>query len=478
MRFPVCLSFSIFLLSGCHGKTSFTENSTLEKHSEANVPPLKKGVVIDSVICSDNPSQIYSVYLPSNYDTSKKYPIIYFFDPHGVGNLPILLYKDLAEKYGFVLAGTYNSKNGMPWESCEKAALAMMKDTWLRLALDNDRQYTFGFSGGAKIASMVAIADGGIAGVVACGGGFPEQHPPLKQPFTFISFVGNKDFNNLPVTQLDKLLDSTSLTHQLIVFNGKHQWPPVAYIEEAFQWLDMDAMRMKTMPKNDAMIKSIRDKFVSEAENYHQKDNRVEEYYTYKMLLNFLRDLDDVGNFAAKVQELENSEELQKYFRDEVTFQAEEAQEIIEFRAHLSRMDQDWWEKKIAIMKRIIEYDSTSPLALQTQRMLSYLSLEMYMGTSSEFNARNYPASSYFAGLYSLVDPENPETSYLEACLYMTSRNSDKALSMLKDAVKLGFSDSRRLEQDSNFVSLHNTSEYNKLLKEIESKPEKLDMTK
>ncbi|HTA26669.1 MAG TPA: hypothetical protein VK809_02695 [Bacteroidia bacterium] len=483
MRYFISLFISVFLLWGCHSKPSSAKGNSISEtsgHSAASLKPLKKGIVIDSVICSDDSSQIYAVYLPSHYDTNKKWPIIYFFDPHGVGNLPVLLYKDLAEKYGFILAGTYNSQNGQPWESSEKAAEAFMKDTWIRLSEDNNRLYTFGFSGGAKVASMVAIADGGIAGVVACGGGFPEEHPPLKQPFSFISFVGDKDFNNVTVKQLDKLLDSTNLAHQLIVYNGKHQWPPVSVAEQAFQWLDADAMRMKTMPKNDSIVKSIRDGFLKEATDWHKKRDIVNEYYAYKKLLNFLRDLDDLGKYAATVQQLENSDLLEKYFKDEEIFEAQEAQEILEFRAHMSKMDQAWWDAKISTMQKMIKKDTTSPAALQTQRMLGYLSLVMYMGTSSELNAGNYIGASYFNGLYTMVDPKNPEHSYLSASLYMTGRtnNPAKALEELHEAVKLGFTDSRRLEEDSKFASLRNMPEYKALLKEMAAKPEKLDLTK
>jgi len=481
MRYFLFFPIAVFFFWGCHGtsKPSKVGNAFNDsaKHSEAILKSLQKGVVIDTVICSDDAFQKYAIYLPSNYDTSKKWPIIYFFDPHGIGNLPVTLYKDLAEKYGFILAGTYNSKNGMTWESSEKAAQAFMKDTWMRLSLDNNRLYTSGFSGGAKVASVIAMSEGGIAGVVACGAGIPEDHPAIKQSFSFISFVGDKDFNNMSVRQLDKMLDSTSLPHQLIIFNGTHQWPPVLYMEQAFQWLDMDAMRMKAMPVNESMVKSIREEFLKEAEDWHKKGNRVQEYYAYKKLLNYMRDLDDMGKYAEKVQALEGSEIVQKYFTDEEAFEAEEAQEILEFRAHLSQMDENWWKSKVSIMKKIIEKDSNSPVSLQAQRMMGYLSLAMYMGTISEFNARNYPASSYFDGLYTMVDPKNPEHSYLDACLCMQTHNSARALIMLQNAVKLGFSDSRRLQQDSNFTTLHKSPEYKRLLKEIASKPEKLNMT-
>ncbi len=124
MKYSISILIGSFLLFGCHGKSSTSKESNeskdfsvTPKRSGAYIKPLKKGVVIDSVICSDDSSQIYAIYLPSKYDTSKKWPVIYFFDPHGVGNLPVILYKDLAEKYGFIIAGTYNSKNGTPFET-------------------------------------------------------------------------------------------------------------------------------------------------------------------------------------------------------------------------------------------------------------------------------------------------------------------------------------------------------------------------
>lgn len=484
MRYSIFLLIAPLLLFGCHSKSSSTNDNNnskdfavTPKRSLSNVIPLKKGVVIDSVICSDDSSQIYSVYLPTRYDTSKKWPVIYFFDPHGCGNLPVKLYKDLAEKYGFILAGTYNSKNGMQWDASSTAAQAFMKDSWSRLSLDNNRLYTSGFSGGAMVASMVALNNAGVAGVVLCGGGFPENAPSPKQPFSILSFVGDKDFHDMSLRQFDKLLDSTSLSHQLIVFSGKHQWPPVSIYEQAFQWLDADAMRMKTAPKNDSLITSIREEFLKEADGWHKKRNMAEEFYAYKKILNYLRDLDDMGKIAAKVQEMENSDALEKYLKDAETFEAEEDQEILEFRTHISKPDPKWWDTKITTMQKMVKKDTSSPVSLQTQRMLGYLSLIFYMGASQNYASRNYPAANYFVELYAKVDPTNPEHSYLSANLAMNDNNSVKALSDLREAIKLGFIDSRRLEHDPSFASLHNSPEYKALLKEMASKPQKLDVT-
>ena len=52
----------------------------------------------------------------------------------------------------------------------------------------------------------------------------------------------------------------------------------------------------------------------------------VQEYYAYKKLLNFLHGVADVGKYSDKIKQLENSEALKKYFRDEEALEAQESQ--------------------------------------------------------------------------------------------------------------------------------------------------------
>ncbi len=186
----------------------------------------------------------------------------------------------------------------------------------------------------------------------------------------------------------------------------------------------------------------------------------------------------DINIYTVKCRQLKNTGIIKKYFQDEQTLDMDEMQQMDDFRGHLSQMDPDWWNNKIATMKKLVQKDTVSPQALQTERLLGYLSLAIYMGANGELNAHNYQAASYFVGLYAQVDPANPEHSYMSATIDMANHNSAGAMKMLQDAVKLGFSDSKRLQQDSNFVALHAIPEYKKLLHDMASKPQKPDMTK
>lgn len=90
---------------------------------------LPKGIVIEKVTCEANSSQSYSLYLPSTYTPQKKWPVIYAFDPDARGDLPVNLFKEAAEKYGYIIAGSNNSQNGMQTVTFQTAVSALIIDT-------------------------------------------------------------------------------------------------------------------------------------------------------------------------------------------------------------------------------------------------------------------------------------------------------------------------------------------------------------
>src|SRR5690349_19054062 len=58
------------------------------------------GKVIDTIACAADAEQSYAAYIPVS-GNKKALPVIYFFDPHASGSLPLKKYKALADKYGF-----------------------------------------------------------------------------------------------------------------------------------------------------------------------------------------------------------------------------------------------------------------------------------------------------------------------------------------------------------------------------------------
>ena len=164
--------------------------------SYAAAQELSAGQISERVVCKSDSSQSYALYLPSNYSDARAWPIIYCFDPGARGRLPVERFKEAAEKYGYIVAGSNNSRNG-PGVPLDAIINSLLEDTHERLAIDDARVYLAGFSGGARLACAVGYKfSGKVAGVIASGGGFPQHiRPSRATPFVLFGAAGIEDFN-------------------------------------------------------------------------------------------------------------------------------------------------------------------------------------------------------------------------------------------------------------------------------------------
>ena len=162
-------------------------------------------------------------------------PVIYFFDPHGDGLLPVKKYKALADTYHFILIGSNNSKNGNDWTATEDIWKVLSDDSQKRLPIDAKRIYTGGFSGGAKVATYIALTHPDIRGVIAGGAALAEMAAKGENlHFSFSGIVGQGDMNMTDLVAINNSLDKTATRHRLIFFDGKHEWAPESTMNIAF----------------------------------------------------------------------------------------------------------------------------------------------------------------------------------------------------------------------------------------------------
>jgi predicted peptidase len=181
------LNIFFFYLTACANEQTSTGESLIQTDTSPIVTkafqpdsfPVKK--LITNVVCRHDASQSYALYIPS----TKTNAVIYFFDPHAAGALPLEKYKALADAYNFVLIGSNNSKNGNDLETTEKIWQTLFNDTRSRTALNIDRVYVCGFSGGAKAAGYLAMNHQEIKAVIAGGAGLPDGTAASNFNFSF-----------------------------------------------------------------------------------------------------------------------------------------------------------------------------------------------------------------------------------------------------------------------------------------------------
>jgi hypothetical protein len=100
---------------------------------------IKPGEIHASVTVQQDPAYSYALYLPSNYTPQKRWPILLAFDPFGHGISPVKLFQKGAEKYGFIVVGSNNSRN---FSDPSRAIHLMWDDVIHKFAIDPRGFYT------------------------------------------------------------------------------------------------------------------------------------------------------------------------------------------------------------------------------------------------------------------------------------------------------------------------------------------------
>lgn len=428
-QFPILLliAFSICFYSCDSGKISERQNSNSSSqdsiHAEKTFHHFDKTIINQTISTVNNYTsdtfQSYSIYLPKDYDIGKSFPLIIFFDAHARGKLPLKKYQMLSDKYQFVFVSSNKSQNGMSLTETQNIASAILKDVTVRVNINSKLIFTSGFSGGSKVACTFAFNNSAIRGVIACASPFSERISEIKNMPQIFLLSGNKDFNMLSMVQADLELSDAGFTHQLFIYDGKHDWPDEKYFEIAMKWLIIKAANQDLIEKKN-QPKEIPD---------------FNEWYNTRIT-------------------------------DAVVLKQEAAEQ-----QSLNEQFQIWeipkWTEKIKELKDKEESGYPSSIRFLASRELNYLSMLGYIYSENFLNQNNLNAANHFLKIYELVDAKNPDAWFLKAIYFSKSGDNQTAFTCLKKSAQLGFSDVNRLKKENSFSSFTKKIEYQNLVLKI-----------
>ena len=470
-KFGWMIGGMIALLS-CGNNSNKTIQDVSNPSMVAYDTSLKSGVITEKIVCKSDASISYALYLPSAYNAGTLFPVIYIFDPHADGLLPVSKYKDLSEKYGFIMIGSNNSKNGVAWEAINQTIKTMMDDSQNRLSIDKNRIYTAGFSGGSRVASSVAIYDGGIRGVIGCSAGFPQLNKKLENKFDFIGIAGNEDFNMTEMKNLDKSLETSGLRHQFIIFNGIHEWCPVEIFNQAFQWILINEMEDKMIPLNNALVDEINNSYQKQIKESEAKGDKYDAVILYKQLISFLGGIIDVSSFKRSMDSLNNTSDVKMIMQQKEEMEKKESAQQQEYASEITTKDLSWWTNEVRQLNSLSKQGNEEKYQMN-KRLLGFLSLVAYSQSNNALNSNQLDKSENFIKLYAIIDPPNSEHSYMMATLYAKRNEVDKVFQSLNEAVKLGFDDVDRLNNDPVLSKLKSNKSFEDVVNAIKAKPVK-----
>jgi dienelactone hydrolase len=467
--YAFCLSLSVFSAIGVSAGPSGAASQTFPT-----------GSIIERVACVKDATQSYALYLPSGYTPERQWPIIYAFDPAARGSLPVKLYREAAEKYGYIVAGSHNSRNG-PGVPLNNIIQTLWDDTHSRLAVDDRRVYLTGFSGGARVASMAAYANPGrVAGILLHGAGFHSQSPLTKGlPFVVYGLAGAEDFNYFELKQLDRALADAGVAHRLRIFEGGHAWAAAGDCTAAVEWLELHAIRSGSRTRDEAIIDASLGRAVAEAQAAESAHDFMRAAAAYEALAADYRGLRDVKDFEQKAAAIKASQpfkdDLKREKAEEQFFQRR-SREFVALLQQLRRREEH--DAAMADAKRTIAalQKQASDENAESDRRGARRLLALYSVTVREEAAQQQYSKNFRDLIDSLVlanelRPGQPQTLYQLAAAYALSGEKREAIETLKRAVEKGWDDAGEIARNPAFDSIRGERAYRQLLETIPAKP-------
>jgi dienelactone hydrolase len=433
------------------------------------------GTIIDTVRCRVNPKFSYALYLPKNYSKTSKWPVICIFDPAARGKLAITNFSQAADKFGYILICSNQSRNGMSWNDYAEIANHLLTDAENRYSIDYNRIYTSGFSGGSRAAAFIALKNKIIAGVIACGAGFPEIAERSLPNFDYFGLVGNRDMNYLEMCGLEKKLISQGVTTDLRVFNGDHNWPSPDLLQEAVEWFELQSMKKGTKPKDHAFMASLFVKYKNRADIFLKQGNLTESARTYAFAIKDFPDQMAIPKLKEKLDSLQNTKDYQNSVLegDKIRTQELEIQNTLmtAFQGHVLMKSlpdslRNWWGFQIKMLRKM-ENSRDTLKQMMASRQLNLLSVVCYETGRNFTGLKKFKSGVNCYLIESMILPENKNIHYLLARVYSLDNDPKNSLKSLDKAIKLGYNNRQSIEKDTAFVSLKNEKRFREVMLQL-----------
>jgi dienelactone hydrolase len=440
---------------------------------------LPQGRIIGRVPCGLDASQTYALYLPSNYAAEKQWPILYALDAGARGALPVERFQEAAEKYGYILAGSNNSRNG-PVKIVQDAVNALLIDTRTRFSVDPRRMYVAGFSGGARAAVQVGLAmNGKIAGVIAFGAGFPPDMPPAAPiPFATYLAAGDEDFNFAELRELDGTLERLQTPHEFESFSGGHEWPSATVCGHSLEWLELQGMKSGIRARDPNLIERIYAKALGEAA-LREKDHRLRESLErYSCALRSFSGLRDVAELESGIRRLNQTAGIRSTHSAEKEVEtrqnATDRDLIGLFQDLINGRDRQFASQKLSAGLDRLRNDAgqrkDEVRRLAATRSLTRFWIMLNEESSAALERREYGPAALRLELMAHIRPDNPNICYHLAIAYCANGRRKEAMESLRKAVAKGFKDIAILESSSDLEPLRKMPEYQKIIEDLKQR--------
>ena len=403
----------------------------------------------------------FSVYYPAGFSENRLFPVLIFFDPHGSPDVPLNKYRELADKYGFILLGSHESKNGNGARETSDIINGMAAQARRLPKADTSLIYAGGFSGGGRVAGMMGLAPLGIQGILTCGAGIPGGSWFGAPPNVIVSIGGTSDMNLHEVKEFNTQKQELMSRYFKLFFDGPHAWPPANEVELAMIIFKRMAMRDNYTAKDTGFIKES-DQWLKAYIN-NQKDPVVEAEALYNVI-RISESLTDISLLEKQYSNLKASPVYQTAEKYDQQLDQEEEKTKTRLYNEIFMKDTSWWNVTARALLDSSNFINDRKRIAMIHRVQGHLSLGIYTTLNCTIAGMRVDQGVYLSTLYRLIDPQNTEAWYLSAVVAMQMGLSGNAMTYLDKAVSLGFKDVGRCRQEPSFAAIQSDNRFQNIL--------------
>ena len=433
---------------------------------------LPTGAFVEHLACRTDPTQTYTLYLPSRYDTARRWPALLVFDPRGRSRLAAELFAPAAETYGWVVVSSNDTRSDGPMEPNLRAVNALWPEVHTAFAVDPARVYAAGFSGGALLAWQVQRATRALAGVIAASGRFDDAFFDQDHLAPNFATAGDTDFNYQGSREVDRWLAAHGARHRLEIFAGAHAWMPRELATAAVEWMELDAMRSGLRPRDPALAARLLAADLAAAAALEAGGRPLDAMRRYRAAAATFRGLEDVGGAEAKADALAASAAVRAALEEERHWDAFEAgakqrearvlSEIVAFEEPMppGRIVAELDLERLQALAR-----GGGAGALAARRVLESLVTQTAFYRTRDFLAGgHYLRAAAVLEVATRIKPDNPTAWYNLACARSRSGRRAEALDALSRAVDAGFADAALAASDHDLDALRSDTRFPAIL--------------
>ena len=437
-----------------------------------------RGIFAEGLRCVADPTQTYTLYLPSHYDPDRKWPAMLIMDPRGRSLQAAERFREAAEQYGWILLSSDNTRSGESAEPNVRALNALFPELGSEYSVEAGRIYLAGFSGTAMTAWEVARRRPGLAGVIASGSRFEGQMFRSKMKVPTFGAVGDTDFNYLEMRRVHETLRHWQTPERLEIFVGRHRWMPEDLARQSVEWMELQAMKIGRRAIDRDLVARLHAEDRARALHLEEEGRELDALRRWENLAaTYDGLLHDGGESELRIRQLRESRTVQRALKEEkkadqmeVAFAGKMSAAIDLLRRPGHPMTTSKLRTDLGLETLRRRSESPGYEGVVARRILNTLLTQTSFYLSREFlGSEHYHSAVAVLGVATELAEERSDIWYNLACALARTGQKKNAVEALERSVDTGFRDLPLMERDEDLRSLHEFEGFRQLAARLEA---------